>query len=87
MPKMFVESEYDMDQALAETVKLVQLNQASLDVGFNNTAMVSIFLDNLQLLLKEHKITPEDKQFQLNILVAKNESTKSIDDEMEEGFD
>jgi hypothetical protein len=86
MPKLFVESEYDMDVALAETVKLVKLNHASLDVGFNNTFMVGVFLDNLQELLKENKITPENRSFKLNILVPKNESTKLTDDEMEEGF-
>lgn len=86
MPKLFVESEYDMDVALAETVKLVKLNHASLDVGFNNTFMVGVFLDNLQELLKENKIIPENRSFKLNILVPKNESTKLTDDEMEEGF-
>ena len=73
MPKMFVESEYDMDQALAETIKLVKLKEATLDVGFNNIKMVNIFLDNLHNSLQENKITPEDKKFQLNIMVKNNE--------------
>lgn len=73
MPTMFIESEYDMDQALAETIKLVQLKEATLDVGFNNIKMVNIFLDNLHNSLEENKITPEDKKFQLNIMVKNNE--------------
>jgi hypothetical protein len=62
-----------MDQALAETIKLVQLKEATLDVGFNNIKMVNIFLDNLHNFLQENKITPEDKKFQLNIMVKNNE--------------
>lgn len=75
MSKMFIESEYDMDQALAETIKLVKLTNASLDVGFNNMAMVNIFLDNLHSALLENKIMPDDKKFYLNIMVKTNEQT------------
>lgn len=75
MPKMIVESEYDMDMALAETVRLVRLKNATLDVGFNNMAMVGIFLDNLHDTLKEEKINPEEKNFHLNIMVRTNEQT------------
>jgi hypothetical protein len=75
MPKFFIESEYDMDQALAETMKLVKLTDATLDVGFNNMAMVEIFLENLHTVLLENKITPEDKKFHLNIMVKTNEQT------------
>jgi hypothetical protein len=69
MPKIIVESEYDMDKALSETVKLVKLKNCSLDVGFNNMGMVSIFLDNLKTLLTEEKIDPSEKDFKLNIMV------------------
>lgn len=75
MSKMFIESEYDMDQALAETMKLVKLTNASLDIGFNNMAMVNIFLDNLHAALIENKIVPDDKKFHLNIMVKTNEQT------------
>lgn len=75
MSKMFIESEYDMDQALAETMKLVKLTNASLDVGFNNMAMVNIFLDNLHAALIENKVNPDDKKFHLNIMVKTNEQT------------
>lgn len=75
MSKMFIESEYDMDQALAETMKLVKLTDASLDVGFNNMAMVNIFLDNLHAALIENKVNPDDKKFSLNIVVRTNEQT------------
>jgi len=75
MSKMFIESEYDMDQALAETMKLVKLTDASLDVGFNNMAMVNIFLDNLHAALIENKVNPDDKKFSLNIMVRTNEQT------------
>ena len=75
MPTMFIETEYDMDQALAETIKLVKLKDATLDVGFNNMRMVNIFLDNLHSSLQENKITPEDKRFHLYILVKNNEQT------------
>lgn len=69
MPKIIVESEYDMDQALAETVKLVKLKSCSLDVGFNNMTMVSIFLDNLKNVLMSEGIDPSEKDFKLNIMV------------------
>lgn len=75
MSKMFIESEYDLDQALAETMKLVKLSNASLDVGFNNMTMVNIFLDNLHSALIENKISPDDKKFHLNIMVKTNEQT------------
>jgi hypothetical protein len=76
MSQMFIESEYDMDQALAETIKLVKLTNASLDLGFNNMAMVDIFLTNLHNELVQNKISPDDKKFHLNIMVRKsNEQT------------
>ena len=75
MPKMFVESEYDMDQALAETIKLVKLKHCTLNVGFNNMNMVKIFLDNLHSSLLENKIDPGEKNFHLNIMVKTNEQT------------
>ena len=75
MPKIVIESEYDMDQALAETMKLVKLTNASLDVGFNNMFMVKIFLDNLHERLIEDKVIPDNKNFHLNILVKANEQT------------
>jgi hypothetical protein len=73
MPTMFIESEYDMDQALAETMKLVKLKDATLDIGFNNMTMVNIFLDNLNSSLVENKVDPSDKKFHLNIMVKNNE--------------
>jgi hypothetical protein len=75
MSHLFVESEYDMDQALAETMKLVKLNNCSLDVGFNNMNMVKIFLDNLHEQLINERILPDKKDFNLNIMVKKNEQT------------
>lgn len=75
MSKMFVESEYDMDQALAEVIKLVKLGSSSLDLGFDNMHMVRIFLDNLTEQLLENKIDPSDKKFHLNIMVKENEQT------------
>jgi hypothetical protein len=69
MSKLVIESEYDMDQALAETMKLVKLKSCTLDVGFNNMEMVNIFLDNLQQQLVENKIIPGEKDFHLNIMV------------------
>jgi len=75
MSQMYVETEYDMDLALAETIKLVKLTNCTLDVGFNNMKMVSIFLDNLQEQLVENKIDPNKKDFHLNIMVKTNEQT------------
>jgi hypothetical protein len=73
MSQLFVESEYDMDLALAETLKLVKLNHCTLDLGFNNMDMVSIFLDNLKENLEDQKIDPNEKSFHLNIMVKTNE--------------
>jgi hypothetical protein len=73
MSTMYIESEYDMDQALAETMKLVRLKNCTLNVGFNNMAMVGIFLDNLKDQLIENKIEPGEKDFHLNIMVKSNE--------------
>jgi hypothetical protein len=73
MSTMYIESEYDMDQALAETMKLVRLKNCTLNVGFNNMAMVGIFLDNLKEQLIENKIEPGEKDFHLNIMVKSNE--------------
>lgn len=72
---MYVQSEYDMDKALAETIKLVKLKHCSLNIGFNNMHMVEIFLDNLHYELIQNKIIPEEKDFQLNIMVKANEQT------------
>jgi len=73
MSTMYIESEYDMDQALAETMKLVKLKNCTLNVGFNNMTMVGIFLDNLKEQLIENKIEPGEKDFHLNIMVKSNE--------------
>jgi len=73
MSTMYIESEYDMDQALAETMKLVKLKNCTLNVGFNNMTMVGIFLDNLKEQLIENKIEPGEKEFHLNIMVKSNE--------------
>ena len=73
MSQLFIESEYDMDLALAETLKLVKLNHCSLDLGFNNMDMVSIFLDNLKENLEDQKIDPNQQSFKLNIMVKTNE--------------
>lgn len=73
MSTMYIESEYDMDQALAETMKLVKLKNCTLNVGFNNMKMVEIFLDNLKEQLIENKIEPGEKDFHLNIMVKSNE--------------
>lgn len=75
MPQRFIESEYDMDQALAETIKLVKLSDATLDIGFHNMGMVGIFLDNLKEQLVENKIEPGERNFHLNIMVRENEQT------------
>lgn len=73
MTTMYVASEYDMDQALAETMKLVKLKNCTLNVGFHNMHMVEIFLDNLKQELIEQKIDPGQKDFHLNLMVTKNE--------------
>jgi len=73
MPQMYVESEYDMDQAISEIMQLVKITHSTLDVKFHNKRMVHIFLDNLALTLKENKINPADKSFNLNIMVEENE--------------
>jgi hypothetical protein len=73
MSQMYVETEYDMDMALAETIKLAKLTNCQLDVGFNNMKMVHIFLDNLQEQLVENNISPRKKDFHLNIMVKTNE--------------
>lgn len=75
MSTMFIESEYDMDMALAETIKLVKLTDAQLDVGFNNMAMVKIFLDNLYEQLLEQKMSPNENKFHLNIMVKAHDET------------
>lgn len=75
MSKLLVESEYDMDVAIAEVIKLVKLENSSLDVGFNNMHMVDIFLTNLHGALVENKIEPGDKKFHLNLMVKTNEQT------------
>ena len=85
MSHLFVESEYDMDLALAETIKLVKLSNATLDVGFNNLNMVNIFLDNLKNELIEQKIAPGEKNFHLNIMVKNNEQAWNFTKEVEGG--
>jgi hypothetical protein len=75
MSKLLVESEYDMDNAIAEVIKLARLQNASLDVGFNNIKMVDIFLTNLHGALLDNKVEPGNKNFHLNIMVKANEQT------------
>ena len=73
MAKLLIESEYDMDVALAETIKLVKLKHTTLDVGFNSLGMVNIFLENLYTMLKDNEIQPDEKDFHLNIMVRQDE--------------
>lgn len=69
MSKLYIESEYDLDQALAEVIRLTKFNGSQLDIGFNNMVMVDIFLKNLQEQLILNKIAPDKKNLSLNILV------------------
>lgn len=69
MSKLYIESEYDLDQALAEVIRLTKFNGSQLDIGFNNMVMVNIFLKNLHEQLILNKIAPDKKNLSLNILV------------------
>jgi hypothetical protein len=68
MSQYFIETEYDMDLVMAETIKLIKLNYTAVNIGFQNKKMVKIFLDNLNASLEEQQIE-KDKKVEINITV------------------
>ena len=74
MSHYFVETEYDLDLVLNETVKLIELNHTSVDIGFNNKKMANIFIENLNTTMHEKQI-PKNRKVNINIMVQANEQT------------
>jgi len=72
MSQYFIETEYDLDLVLGETVKLIKLNHTSVDIGFHNKKMANIFIENLNASLHEKGI-PKGKKVSINIMVQANE--------------
>lgn len=74
MSQYFIESEYDLDLVLSETVKLIELNHTSVNIGFHNKRMANIFIENLNSSLHEKGI-PKGRKVNINIMVQANEQT------------
>ena len=72
MSHYLIETEYDLDLVLGETVKLIKLNHTSIDIGFYNKKMANIFIENLNTSLHEKGI-PKGKKVNINIMVQANE--------------
>ena len=72
-----VNTEYDMDTALDECMKLIELNGSKVRLGFNNMKMVHIFMVNLTEACDKYGIDPEAQDFHMDVLVG-------LDDEDEE---
>lgn len=74
MSHYFIESEYDLDLVINETVKLIEMNHTSVDIGFHNKAMANIFIENLNSSLHEKGI-PKNRKVNINIMVQANGKT------------
>lgn len=69
-----VDSEYDMDTAVSECLKLMPLNKSNVKLAFNNMGMVTIFMDNLSDKCEELGINPDKNEFFMDVLVQPSES-------------
>jgi len=72
MSFLVIKSEYDMDLALKETLKLIELKNSEINLGFNTKAMAQIYLGNLYKLCEKKKIDPESKSIRINIHLEKH---------------
>lgn len=71
MSFLVIKSEYDMDLALKETMKLIELKDSEINLGFNTREMAHIYLGNLYEMCEKKKIKPESKSIRINILLEK----------------
>ena len=74
-----VNSEYDLDLAVDECVKLMAIKHARVKVGFNNMKMVKIFMSNLSQKVQDNDLNPSDMDFHVDVLVE--EKVEEEDDE------
>ena len=65
-----------MDLALKETLKLIELKDSEINLGFNTRGMAHIYLGNLYELCEKKKINPESKSIRINILLEKDKDTE-----------
>lgn len=72
-----IRSEYDMDLAVNECIKLLNIKHSRVKVGFANMKMVNIFMENLSTMIKEKVLNPKEMDFQVDVLVeAEEENTE-----------
>lgn len=74
MSFMVVNSEYDMDVALAETMKLIEFTDkipCEIELGFNTRPMADIFIQNLMKTCKKKKINPSQRRVSISIFIEK----------------
>jgi len=64
-----VNSEYDLDLAVDECVKLMAFKHSRVKVGFNNMKMVKIFMSNLSNKVRDNDIDPSEMDFHVDVLV------------------
>jgi len=82
MSLYFVKSEYDLDLAVDECVKLMSIKHSRVKVGFNNMGMVKIFMHNLGKKVDEKDIDPSEMDFHVDVLVGEPNSEDN-DEEVE----
>lgn len=68
-----VQNEYDLDLAVKECVKLMNIKHSRVKIGFNNMRMVKIFMQNLSSEVDEHDLNPNDMDFHVDVLVEEEE--------------
>lgn len=78
-----VNSEYDMDLAVDECMKLVAVKDSTVKVAFNTMPMFHVFFENFRDRCIEANIDPTASGFHLDIMIEKN----SIDDSDEDTLD
>jgi hypothetical protein len=65
-----IESEYDIDLAVKECMKLISLDRSRVKLAFNNMHMVHIFMNDLTEMCNRHNVDPEEKDFHMDVLVG-----------------
>tara|TARA_R100000951_G_scaffold75748_1_gene63860 strand:+ start:61 stop:312 length:252 start_codon:yes stop_codon:yes gene_type:complete len=76
-----VNTEYDMDTALDECMKLIELNGSTVRLGFNNMKMVHIFMVNLTEACDKFGIDPEEQDFHMDVLVGTTGDEDLLDEQ------
>ncbi len=65
-----INSEYDIDVAVRECMKLINLQNSNVKLAFNNMSMVNIFMSDLTKECEKNQVDPEEQKFHMDVLVT-----------------